>query len=519
MSALSDIFHTPRPAFLALICLFMGLVAATASAQTFSPFQFGLREAQTPTDVYRVLLRTHQAADSCGGRVSYVGIDTLRLEVPPEAQSIPLQSDNDFGGAVFVVTNTANSLFLFSHTPAASPIPVGDTLALCRAIDNGDFRGIAPLNEGDWLLHIIDSTPWVDRREGSEYGHYREDIVTIHDGISADRPAMPYIPGGSRPTLLGRRLDSITPNGFSFSNITLLRDSASSASTYLLQLENLPQATLRNIVVVTPVTDRIGANDAIIYIYNSANVFIDTLVLWGTYSRLNHSGYGLLMGNLRNTRIRALSAISEWGIFGTNNMVNTFIEHSDFNRFDIHCYGRDVTIDHCLQRNGYNQFSSVYGTIALRFCTFDNFTPVIIEDSYKAYSHFLLSIDSCRWYPSADHKTIFQGGSIDSRINSRQELQTPALPDIEINNLDITTSRKIRRLELFHMSGRENRAHLHGGLQHIVLHGVSITGNSSTLLLLSNKRVNLLQEAIIDFPNQEPKAISRISPLILKIGR
>ena len=189
-------------------CL-LSVVHNTVYSQTITPFQYGLKDAQTPEDIYRVLLRTHQAADSCGGIVSYAGIDTLCMTIPADAQSIPLQKNNDFGGTVFIVNNGSKELFLFQYSPAAEPILVYDTLALCHAIDSGNFRNIPGLAEGDWLLRIVDSTPWVDRRRGYQYGHYREDIMILHNGISYDTTAMPYSFGGSRPTLFACRLDSV----------------------------------------------------------------------------------------------------------------------------------------------------------------------------------------------------------------------------------------------------------------------------------------------------------------------
>ena len=481
----------------AVVFCFLLFVSGIASAQVLTPFQYGLCDTLAPEEVYRVLLRTHRAADSCGGSVSYEGIDTLRMAIPDDAQSIPLQVRNDFGGAVFVVTNNTHNLFLFQRTPQSYPIPVDDTPALCAAIDSGDFSGIPQLSEGDWLVRIVDSTPWVDRRRDHDYGHYREDIITIHDGFSHDKPTMPYSTGGSRPSLFGRTLDSTDIVPFTFGNITLIRDGASTRATYLIQLENLPQAILRKIVVVTPHSNHLVANDAVLYIYNSVNVSIDTLSIWGTYSRTYHSGYGILMGNLRNTRIRGLKSLTDWGVFGTNNMNDTYIEYSDFNRFDIHCYGRNVTIDHCLQRNGFNQFSSVYGTIAFHDCTFDNFTPVLIEDTYNAYTPFLLTIDSCRWWPTAKRHAIFDGGHIDSPLNSREELQVPALPDILISDLEINTSRRIRQVELLKLKGSERRAHVHGGLDRVTLHGITLHGNPNTKIILSNKRVELLTQTRI----------------------
>ena len=195
------------------------------------------------------------------------------------------------------------------------------------------------------------------------------------------------------------------------------------------------------------------------------------------------------MNNLRNTHIRRLKTLTEWGVFGTNNMVDTYIELSDFNRFDIHCYGRNVTFDHCLQRNGFNQFSSVYGTIAFRHCTFDNFTPVLIEDSYNAYVSFLLRIDSCGWWPTPARNTLFKGGRIDSPLNSREELRIPALPDIEVNGLEINTNRGIRRLELIQLRGNERRANIHKGPNRVTLNAVNLRGNPHTRIILSNKTV------------------------------
>lgn len=496
----------------------MLIIGYGASAQIISPMQYGLREADNPEEVYRVLLRAHEAAESVGGRVTYDGIDTLRLAIPEDGRSIPLQEVNDFGGVVLEVTNTSRNLFLFSRIHKTEPITFDDTALLCRAIDNGDFRGVATLGKGRWLLHVVDSTLWVDNRRDHTYGHYREDIMLIEDGFSLERPAMPYSSGGSHPSIFARRLD-VEGDTFFFGNITLLRDSSSTRATYLMQLENHPSAMLQNIVVVTPYSEILAGNDAIIRIYNTTNVMIDSLSIWGTYSRKNHSGYGVLLGNLNKTHIRRLKSLTEWGVFGTNNMTETFIEYSDFNRFDIHCYGRDVTFEHCIQRDGFNQFSSVVGTIAFRHCTFDDFTPVLIEDSYNAYSHFLLSIDSCQWWPSEKHRAVFDGGRIDSPLNRRKELQNPSLPDFSINEFEINTSNGIRKLELIHLRGNEQRAHQIGGLEQVTLRGVRIVGNPRAKLVLSNKRVRLVGEAKIETPasKQGLKTLTRIGRSKLKM--
>ena len=483
-----------------LLCCLPLLLAD--SAQTI-PLRQRLGGTADPLQVYQTILRAHQEADSAGTTVSYEGIDTLRLAIPPDAQSIPLQPFNDFGGAVFIVTNNARNLHLFASAPPARTLPIADTALLCRAIDSGDFRNIEPLSHGHWLLNVVDSTPWVDQRRGYAYGHYRQDILRIHDGTSADRPAAPYSDGESRPHILARQLDSLDP-GLFFGNITLLRDSASTRATYLVRLENLPSATLQNITVSTPRSNILSANDAIITIYNSTQILIDSISLWGTYSRPNHSGYGFLLNNLRHTRIRKIKTISDWGIFGTNNMTDTRFEHSHFNRFDIHCYGRDVLFDHCLLRDGFNQFSSLFGTLTFRNCTFDNFTPIYIENSYNASTHFLIRVDSCVWWPTSQHRYFFHGGSIDAPVNRRKELATTSLPSFEIQGLAIRTSRGVQEIEFLHLSGNERIANTHGGLEKLTLKEVSLDGDDRTKIILCNKKIRLSSTA---FPSVGPEVL------------
>ena len=208
-----------------------------------------------------------------------------------------------------------------------------------------------------------------------------------------------------------------------------------------------------------------------------------------SYSRTNHSGYGLLMDNCRNTRIRRLTARTPWGVFGTNNMHNTLFEYCDFDRFDIHCYGRDVTYRHCRQSNSYNQYSSVYGTILHDSCTFDNFTPLLIETSYNSYPHFTLRMHDCHWRLTRQRHTMIEAGRLDTLISSRPELHDKCLPDIDIDGLTIDAPFLLRP-QLVHYRGK-NISQPALGIKYINLRRVSTVKGNRIRFRLSDRRVML----------------------------
>ena len=193
------------------------------------------------------------------------------------------------------------------------------------------------------------------------------------------------------------------------------------------------------------------------------------------------------MDNIRRLKAIRLFARSAWGIFGTNNIHTSELVDCDFDRFDIHCYGHDVTFRRCTQRDSYNQFSSVLGTIVYDSCTLLNFTPILTESSYNAYPHYQLRMTNCRWHITPQHHTLIQAGKLGTSPNPRAELSTKCLPDIDIENLTIETERGLTPI-LVHYSGQRIQQPI-GGVRHI---SISYTSPHNTLRLkLSDRRVPL----------------------------
>lgn len=493
-----------RQLFAVLTFIFF-LFSATAQ-KPLSPLDYGIREASSDSARFWVLWNTHNDALTTGTTVTYLGIDTLDLEIPSNAVSIPLSSHTDFGNVVFRVKSTTKGLFLFSYCPKMDPIEANSD-TLCLAIDEGDFSAFAPrLKDSAWLIEVTDSSPWVRNREDHTYGHFRKELLRVKDLRSSDTPVLPYQDEKSAPVIKGRCIDNERP--LFFGNITFLRDSASTTRVYLVDIENCVGVTLRNINVVTPKS--VLNDDCIIKIYNCADVVLDSVTLIGSYSHTYHSGYGLLMDNLRDTRVSHLFARSDWGIFGTNNMCNTTMVDCDFNRFDIHCYGRDVSFCRCRQQDSYNQFSSVVGTISFDSCQFDDFIPVLIEDSYNAYTHFRLSMRCCFWHLTKEKHTLMKAGRIAPAQAGRNELDNfVSLPDVDIDGLTLQYDKKVRQLLLFQYNGRKQKTPFQG-VRNIVLHNINYEGPKPLNIEIANKRVRLAQAVHLEIPSKNGAVVPKI---------
>lgn len=176
--------------FCIFICLF-GLIGCGTSrsniySKSLSPYDYGLKDARTGEERFRVLYTVHQVAKSRGVYVDYSGIGKLYLTIPKDAKSIPLGLVNDFGGVDFIVENRSKNLPLFVAENYSTKFSVTKS-----EIDKGRFREPA-LRKGTYLLAITDDRPWVENRTGYSYGHIRKDILVVHNGKAQNAVIMPY---------------------------------------------------------------------------------------------------------------------------------------------------------------------------------------------------------------------------------------------------------------------------------------------------------------------------------------
>lgn len=402
------------------------------SLTVLNPLNYGLLEAKTDVERYQVLYNVHTEAVKKKAKVSYIGIDTIRIQIPPKAKSIPLSGETDFAGVVLCVRNESNLCYLFKRTEKVDSI-----LISARHIDNGKFSTYSKLKKGRYLLIIKDGNPWVMNRIGYKNGSTRKDILYIVNGKAKNRPIMPYDNAQSEAICTYRALG----NPLLIQNLTLIRDSESSKITKCFCLENLDDIYISNITVKTTDNPYKLYGDGIFVINNCTNLNMENVRIDGTYSLKNKYGYGINMDNVWNCSFSKLYAHGEWGIFGNNNVNVAKLLDCDINRMDVHCYGRDIFCYRCNFKNYYNQYSSVYGTIYYDHCYFENFLPYLNEGSYNAYVPVKIYIKDCTWIVTKKYNYIidmwypYDKQKESERQVMRSELAIRHKPDIKIRNL------------------------------------------------------------------------------------
>ena len=458
-----------RTCFIAILCVVFlscgSLHPALTKDKNLSPYDYGLSHARNGEDRYRILYETHLAAIAAGVDVDYSGIRSIDLEIPRDAKSIPLTTQNDFSGVNFnVVNKTDKNIFLFTFRGKSVPIEVSKD-----DIDRGSFKHYPILAQGKHLLVITDDSPWVEKREGYSYGHERKDILLIEKGCVINKTVMPYNNSYSLPSCqyYDLQVDSVI-----IANVTLNRSNASESKVYLCAVNGIDNITLRNVEIHTPAND--WTSDVAISIKDCSNVKFDGVKIDGTYSRTNHSGYGVYMDNIWNFQVHNMTAQANWGVFGTNNVNVAHFEDSDINRFDIHCYGRDISFDNVVFRDKYNQFASVFGTISFNNCTFIDFVPIVNGPSYNAYVGYDVIMNDCVLKKQRGVTMLIDEGYIDNRVNKRRELSDRCLPNVTINNLTLLLGNQVQEVILFYFRQRGLSMQQIKYLTNITINGLNI---------------------------------------------
>ena len=399
-----------------------------------SPWDYGLATATTGIDRYNVLLETHKAANKLGVNVSYKGIKRLEIEVPQNASQIPLTEYNDFEGCELVVTNRQETVYLFSSSEKDKQIKISKS-----EIDKGDFRNHKELREGKYLLLIKDSNPWVENRRGYSYGHIRRDILLLKNGRALNSVVMSYNNEESNPVC---SYINANKNPFIVKNLTIRRTDDCTEITNVLFITKKNNVQLTNLTIHTP--DNEWRNDRAIRIEDCTNVRFNDVLIDGTYSQKEHSGYGIRLNTIWNFSANHLVGRGNWCIFGTINVNKAHIENSDINRFDIHCYGKDISFSHVDFSERYNQLASVYGDVVFEHCTFTRFNPLVNGESYNAYVGYEIYFKDCIFNVRKGNNSLLRIGSVDNIINSRKELEKKCWPNIHIKNLIVNMDETCR---------------------------------------------------------------------------
>ena len=431
-----------------LIIILLLLVALSCSSanhlgcnkKDLSPYNFGLAAAKNGEERFNVLLKTHNAAVAAGVNVDYTGIDTIRLEIPAKPSCIPLTQYNDFKGCVFVVTNYSEDCYLYEKRVEGTPIYVEK-----KYIDAGDFRMVDSLRSGRFLMIVEDENLWVQNRRGFSYGHSRKDILLIENGVAINSVVMPYNNAYSKPKCSYVRQGK---EPLVIKNIKIERAPNCTFLTHIAKIAGINGVRFSNVSIHTPPSTLI--DDRGINIYNCTTVTMNNVRIEGSYSQSNHSGYGICLDNVWNFHARHLYGKANWGIFGNNNVNKACIEESQINRFDIHCYGKDISFRDVAFFDLYNQYSSVYGTIRYDRCTFTNFVPVQNGGSYNSFVEHEVVMNDCVFNATPNKSYVLNIRQLNEGKNARYELAQKCLPNVYIKNLMVNMTDGADRFYLFY---------------------------------------------------------------------
>lgn len=453
---------------------FIILIMSLCSGQiSLSPCMFGYEEATTDIERFYALYNTHVAAIEEGLYVDYDGmVSPINIEIPADANPIPLAEYAMFGGVTINVTNTTKNFFLFRLAQKTDTLESIDK----KNIDDGDFSSDKNLRSGNKLVILKDDSLWVDKREGYKYGHYRKDLLVLKNGKSVNKAIMPYNNPQSRPMA---EYCPFTEDVKVISSLTINRSSSSTYKTFCFDIKNQYNVNICDININTPNNDKLFADNAI-RITNCAKVTLDHVRINGTYSQTDHYGYGILMDNLWDTQVINLKSSSKWGIFGSNNLNKTLLQDCDINRFDIHCYGRDVTIKNSFFSNLYNQYSSMYGKLVYDHCTFTNHVPVLLESSYNAYTGFDLVLKNCVLNMNPKNYYIVDARYFTDKTNTRPETADKCLPNVSMSKCTINLIEDFNKLFIFHFNSVSYTKNV-GYLKDILINDLVVNGGKLTL--------------------------------------
>lgn len=459
-----------------------------------TPLDYGLKAAKTGEKRYYVLQRTHQEAERLGVGVNYAGIKEIQLTIPKNAKSLPITHYTNFAGVTFRVENKQKNLYLFAISAELKPVEVRGI-----DIDNGDFTRNDTLKAGTKLLVINDQTPWVEQRSGHDYGATRREVMLLKNGRSESRPVKSYCTASSNPA--GQYCDVTGVKKTIFKNVTFNRNEGSTFKTYLVRISNHYDVELSGITINTP--DSPGMyGDRAIRIENCVKIALENVTINGTYSRGDDGeygkkyGYGISLENVYDFSARNLYARANWGIFGNNNVHLVHLEDCDINRFDIHCYGKDIYCKNVNFLGLYNQYASVYGTILYDKCTFTDFTPVLNGGSYNAYVEHEVVMNDCVMNITAKKNYLFKMSHLNEAANARNELSEKCLPNVKIKNMVVNMTGGADCFYLFYCTSSGKKVSDIGYLTDINIDGMTINTDGEKpvkVMQLSNIKIDTKQ--------------------------
>ena len=468
-------------------------------------------QGKSSKELFEVLKKWHTDAYRSDAELVYPENMVLEIEIPSEAKSFPLSPYTDFNGCRMIVKNNAiNNFILFSlSNKKAEKLSKVD----CSMINLGDYSSLPQLNSGFKLMRIRDKNAWTHRApEEGDYDIFRQDVVLIKDGKALNTTITTYEEDTSNPEC---RFVDVDDEQKVICNLSVERSSSSTKRTRLFQITLQNNVLVKNLKITTPFVPQDSDNklykeDYCIRVMNSTNIFFEDVVVRGTYSTAKTWGYAVNLDNVYNSHFLRFDAEAHWGVFGNNNANTVTLTDCRINRFDLHCYGRDVTCIGCVfdnkiddshpdqvycQTNVLNAFGSMFGTLRYEDCHFVKSRPVYLRPYYKAYTAFDIVFRNCEFDIHPSFPYFVTTGLLDEAENPRRELKGKNWPNVSMENCQVIVPDRVKELYMFYALRNSKSISEINHLSSLNLRNIDITNPSFALssFKVSNVEVKLVK--------------------------
>lgn len=388
------------------------------------------------------------------------GTGVKSYTIPSDGNFIQLPPQVDFKGWTIIAENHKYNGTAYVKCPLFSIEKWSNEqktdFHLTKAdVDRGNYRMCPELCSGRKLLVLTDQKEWTYRTDTNDTGPFlRHDIIALNDGVPENKPIAPW---DTPSTALSYYYHDANDVPVVIENLNFKRYSNVSNDydiAKLIRIDGKYDVTFRNITVeFVPNSGNINrTGDSCFEIYNSAHVKFKDITVNGTYSATNAYGYAFYLDNVYNLSFHNVTATGLWGVIGTKSLNRTYLKDCTMNRFDIHCYGRDVKCMYCTFENNLINvrrscdYGSMYGTLHYEKCIFNQVVPVFLPNSYHTYTGFDFVMTDCIIvYPDNSSPTnpglydvIICAGIVGNPLQpQRPELQKTNWPNVHINNLKL----------------------------------------------------------------------------------
>lgn len=426
-------------------------------------------------------------------------VTELHITLPKNFKGFYITRSVDFCNIKVYVKNIHkySTLFIWSRKDEIQEVEINKDEIDLKNIDFTKYFG-----RKDVILHLYDNNELVHRL-GYEYGAHKSDMIEVASGYFKNQPCTPY---NEEEVDLTCYFVETKKEITYIKNITIIRKDSLHVTT-AINIEWNSNVVLDNISVYTDIDIENNNiySDTAIKINNCTSIKVNNLIIKNTYSSKSNSGYGISCNSVYDIQFENIKTTSEWGVFGTNYMNKVAIYNSTINRFDIHCYGKDILFNNVNFYGVENQFSGIVGYIKFDNCVFnENFRPITYEGSYQLYLKHDVIFYNCTWYKT-NESYLLNVYNMGSRYNdsARKGYEKKYIPNIYIDNMKVISE----------TNNGSNFIVLHNPwCSNVVIDGYFKLSLKNTILkapkdkiptyfTLSDNRMTINRDIIIDFDN------------------